>query len=220
MSANAIDLTTVANVKAWANPGGTSGDDQVIQDAITAFSAYVLHLTGRGNADGSIPAASPFNSVVSYDEFYDGNGNDTLPLRNWPIVTVTSVNDSGSAIPASTSISTPGYVIDQTKKFLVLRYGGTLYSAPYRYRGPAYSCRGWTLGTQNVEIAYTAGFAATPFDLEMMARKVVSLNYKRRQNIGQKSQQMMNGAGTISFGDWEMMPDDKRVIDYYTARVA
>ena len=219
MSVNPIDLTTVANVKAWAGVT-TAGDDQVIQDAITAFSLYVMHITGRGNADGSVPAASPFSGVVSYDEFYDGNGNDTLPLRNWPIVSVAAVIDTGVTIQASTSTTSPGYVIDQSKKFLVLRFGGNQYGYTRNLRGGLTSGKGWSLGTMNIEVQYSAGFAAIPFDLEMMARKVVSLNYKRRQRIDQKSQAMAQGAGTVSFYDWEMDESDKRVMIYYQARVA
>ena len=217
MSANAIDLTTVANVKSWAQVQ-TSGDDQTIQDAITAFSLFALHVTGRGNADGSVPAASPFNSVVSYDEFYDGNGNNELPLRNWPIASVTSVTDTGVAVQSSSSTTSPGFVIDQSKKFLVLR-GGTNAYRGFRGGWSNGKC-GWSLGTQNIEVAYTAGFAATPFDLEMLARKVVALNYKRRSWIGQKSQAMAQGAGTLSFNDWEMDAEDKRVLMFYQVRTA
>jgi hypothetical protein len=219
MAANAIDLTTLAAVKAWIQTTN-SGDDQIIQDAITGFSLYVLHQTSRGNADGSVPVASPFNSVVSYDEFYDGNGNNILPLNNWPIVAVSSVNDSGLALSPSNGLTGAGYVIDQSKKFLVLRCGGSAYpqrsgryGSPYNYRA------GWSLGTQNIEVKYTAGFAATPFDLEMMARQVVSRTYKSRQAIGQKTQAMAAGAGTIVW-NWDMSDQDKKVIQYYMARVA
>ena len=219
MATNAIDLTTVANVKAWAQIQ-TSGDDQIVQDAITAFSAYVLKLTARGPADGSIPATSPFVTPVSYDEVYDGNGNNELPLRNWPITAVALVNAGGIVIPASGDVSSPGYVIDQSKKFLVIRYGGVAYPYGRGARGPRYSYAGWPLGTQNVEVQYTAGFSGVPFDLEMLARKVCALNYRRRSSIGQKSQAMAAGAGTISFGDWEMDKEDMRTIDYYRSRVA
>lgn len=214
---NPIDLTTLGVVKSWAGVL-TPGDDVPIQDAITAFSAYVLHLTDRGPADGSIPAHSPFVEVVTYDELYDGNGNDTLPLRNWPIASITSVNDSGLIVQPSTSLQTPGWVVDQSKKFLVLRLGGSAYAG--LRRGTWARKTGWSLGTQNIEIVYTAGFAAIPFDLEMTARKVVSLNYKRRQRIDQKSQAMAQGAGTVSFYDWEMDAADKRTIDFYSRRVA
>jgi hypothetical protein len=222
MCANAIDLTTLAAVKAWAGVT-TSGDDQVIQDAITAFSLYAMHVTGRGSADGSVPTSSPFATPVSYDEFYDGNGNESLYLRNWPITAVTAVIDTGYTIPQSTSTVNPGWYIDQSHKYIGLRYGGTLYSQR-GYGGAGrrtgYGRVGFSLGQQNVEVQYTAGFSAVPFDLEMTARKVVALNYKRRQRIDQKSQAMAQGAGTVSFYDWEMDSADARTMNYYQARVA
>jgi hypothetical protein len=212
MPANAIDLATLANVKLWA--GVTSAtEDVTIQDAITAFSLHILRLTGRGTADGSVVAASPLTSIVPYDEFYDGNGNDRLPLRNWPINSVVSVNDSGRVITAATSLSGPGYVVDQSKKFIVLRgfYPRILQRGYYR--------AGFTLGTQNIEVSYTAGFAAVPYDLDMLTRKVVALNYKSRGWIGMKSQAMAAGAGTVSY-EWKIDPIDCATIEYYKRRVA
>ena len=221
---NAIDLTTLANVKSWVQLG-VAGDDQIIQDAITAFSAYVLRVTGRGPADGSIPAASPLNSVVAYDEFYDGSGTERQQVRNWPIVSVSSVNINGQVIQQSTSINTWGWVVDGDAKFISLRGGFAPNVATfqnYRFQGNRYGSRGpgFCVGNQNVEIVYSAGFAATPLDLEMVARKVVSLNYKRRTWIGQRSQQMANGAGTVSYNDWEMDNQDRQAILFYKRRVA
>lgn len=223
-STNPIDLTTLANVKAWAGVSGASLD-QELQDIITSFSLYALHVTGRANADGSVPTASPFIAPVDYDEFYDGNGNDKLPLHNWPINSVALVNDSGVIIKASSGITSPGYVVDQSKKFLVLRRGGTLYPQRVMYgRGGAWGGQfgrtGWNLGTQNIEVQYTAGFSGVPFDLEMVARKTCALNYKRTQWIGQRAQAMAAGAGTVSYNTWEMDMQDVRTLMYYIARVA
>jgi hypothetical protein len=220
MPANPIDLTLVANVQTWLGNQNafTGAEAQTVQDCITAFSLYALQLCGRGNADGSVPTTSPFVIPTVYDEFYDGNGNNELPLRNWPITAVAAVTDGGAKIQASASTTSPGYVVDQSKKFLVLRYGGSLYSQRGRYG--SYCGRGWSLGTQNIEVQYTAGFSGVPFDLEMVARKVVALNYKRRQSIGQKSEAMAAGAGTVTFGDWEMDKQDQKVLDYYKSRVA
>lgn len=221
MPANAIDLTNIANVKNWAGVL-TTNDDQIVQDIVTAFSGYVLQLTARGNSDGSVPTGSPFVTPQNYDEIYDGNGNDRLPLNNWPVTAITSVNDTGVPIPQSTSMNQPGWVIDQSHKFLVLRGGGfTNLTDPRRVAGRFFRGRvGFTLGTQNVEVVYSAGFAAVPQDLEMVARKVCGLNYKRRQWIGQRSQAMAAGAGTVSYTDWEMDAQDTEVIKYYMARTA
>ncbi len=226
MPVNAIDLTTNAAVKSWINLTGTN-EDTIIQDAITAFSAYVLRRTGRGPLDGTIPAKSPFVESVSYDDVYDGSGTLRQQIRNWPVTAVTSVTVNGITVPQSATPNNSGWVIDGDRRFISMRgignprgYGG--YSGYGGWgAGPRFSGGlGFSNGIQNVEIIYTAGFTGVPFDLEMAARKVVALNYKRRQWIGQKSQAMAAGAGTVSFEGWEMDTDCARTIDYYMARVA
>ncbi|HVI09586.1 MAG TPA: hypothetical protein VND65_14955 [Candidatus Binatia bacterium] len=225
---NPIDLTTLAAVKSWAGINGT-GDDQTIQDAITAFSGYALHVTGRGSADGSFPTASPFVAPVSYDEFYDGSGTLRQQIRNWPIVSVSSVTIDGQVIPQSTSINVWGWVVDQDKSFISLRGGFSPTVATfqnYRYQGGRYGYGagvqgpGFSAGTQNVEVVYSGGFSGVPFDLEMAARKVITLNYKRRGWIGQRSQAMAAGAGTVSYGQWEMDADARNTLLYYQRRTA
>jgi hypothetical protein len=220
---NPIDLTTLAAVKTWLGISGNT-DDSVIADVITSFSAYVLRMTGRGPADGTIPATSPFNTPVAYDEFYDGSGSMRQPVRNWPIVSVTKVNVNGQDIPASTNINVWGYVIDGDASFISLRGGYNPAVATfqnYRYqRDPYFSGPGFTAGTQNVEIAYSAGFAAVPFDLEMAARRTVSLTIKRKGWIGQRSQAMAAGAGTVTYDAWEMDPQSEKTLMYYRRRVA
>ena len=69
---------------------------------------------------------------------------------------------------------------------------------------------------QQVQISYTA--SGVPYDIELAARKMVAVNYKRRQWIDQRSQAMAQGAGTISFQSWEMPPEVKSVMDYYRRR--
>ena len=122
---NAIDLTTIANVKAWIITTNTS-DDQIIEDAITAFSLYVLRRTARGPLDGSVPAESPFVQPVSYDDFYDGSGTLRQPIRNWPIQSVAAVNVGGVAVPQSTSPQVQGWVVDGDKKFISMRATGPI----------------------------------------------------------------------------------------------
>ena len=229
---NPIDITTLAAVRLWAGikTGTVAPDeDQIIQDAITAFSAYVLHITGRGTADGSLPAASPFVYPVAYDEFYDGSGTMRQPIRNWPIISASVVNVDGQAIPQSTSINVWGWVIDQDRRFISLRGGYSPTVATfqnYRYQGGRYGYGagvqgpGFSAGIQNVEISYLAGFFGVPYDLEMAARKTVALNYKRRGWIGQRAQAMAAGAGTVSYDTWEMDKQSERDILYYQRRVA
>ncbi len=216
-----IDLTTLTNVANWIapyTPGQSVINDQDIQDAITAFSAYVLRLTGRGPADGSYPTQSPFVGPVSYSETYDGSGTQRQPIRNWPIVSVASVTVNGQTIPQSVNLNTAGWVVDGDAQFISLRGGfnptaATFQNYPYQ-RNYGYA-GGFCAGIQNVEVAYTAGFATVPMDLEMAARKTVALNYKRRSWIGQRTQALAQGAGTVTFGTWEMDTDAQRTIAAY-----
>lgn len=198
----------------------SGADDQTIQDCITAFSAYVLKQTGRGPSDGSIPTASPFVAPVAYNEWYDGSGSIRQFVRQWPIQSVSVLAIGPLSIPLSTAWNVPGFVIDEGKKSLSLRGGGGGYVGGIlrvgfwntTYNGCGY--RFWE-GPQNVNVQYTAGFSGVPEDLELMARKVVSLNYKRRGWIGQKSLSMANGAGTTTYGTWEMEAADVNTMQYY-----
>jgi hypothetical protein len=61
-------------------------------------------------------------------------------------------------------------------------------------------------------ISYTV--AGTPFDLQQMSTHVCALTYKQRNSIGQKSQAMAQGAGTISY-DWAIDEKDYAVIMNY-----
>jgi hypothetical protein len=208
-----------ANASVVLNFIASTNDDQQIQDCITAFSAYVLKLTGRGPMDGSMPTESPFVQPVAYDDFYDGSGTMRQQVRNWPITAVTSVTVNGIAIPQSTSVQVPGWVVDGDKKFITLRGGYSPNVATFQnYRNQGVGLGygpGFAYGPQNVEIVYTAGFSGVPDDLEMAARKVVALNYVRRGWIGQRSQAMAAGGGTVTYGTWEMDADCKETIMYY-----
>jgi hypothetical protein len=219
---NAIDLTTTLSVKSWAGlPILATDQDQTIQDAITAFSALVLRMTGRGPLDGTIPPTSPFITPVAYDDVLDGSGTMRQPIRNWPITAVSSVQVNGQTIPQSTSVNITGWVVDGDKRFISLRGGLNPTVATfqnYRYqRGYGNLGPGFSAGIQNVEIQYTAGFASLPYDLEMTARKVVARYYKRRGWIGLRQQAMAAGAGTVTYDGMEMAPDEYRTIMYYKA---
>ena len=169
--------------------------------------------------DGSLPAESPFVQPVAYDDFYDGSGTNRQPIRNWPIVSVASVNINGQAVPQSVNVNTNGWVVDGDKRFISIRGAVNPFVATfgnYRYQG--YGPRvgsGFVSGIQNVEIQYTAGFSGVPDDLEMAARKTVALNYVRRGWIGQRTQAMAAGGGTTTFGTWEMDTDVRNTIYYY-----
>lgn len=227
-----LDLTTSQAVQQWLISQSTwsSTELQMVQDAITAFSVYVLRMTGRGPMDGSVPAASSLNSQVEVSEVYDGNGAARLQIRQWPCVSVQSLQVNTYTVPASTSPLVQGFVIDGSGKFIAIRggYGNSsagllvnTFQSLWGWRGAGgfAGCGqpGFSEGIQNVQISYTGGFNGTPPDLEFAVRRTVAKNYKQRPFIGLKSETAPAGGGTTSY-DWSILAEDMETIMYYRRR--
>lgn len=199
MAANPIDLTTVAAVSSYLSLVTPGPADQIVQLLVTGASQYFLSRTGLAS----------LNSVGSFSDWYDGNGNQRLFLRNRPIVSVVAVRVSGRSIPLSTAYGQGGYLIHGDGKSLVIRSGGTTGVSWFS------SCPRFDLGVQNVFVQYTAGYAAVPFDVADKCAQLVAVNFKRRSWIDQTSQMIQQG-GTMTYRDWEVPPEVERVIQIYT----
>ncbi len=202
MTTAKLDLTTIGNLEAWLKTELTDDEKVTAQDCITAASIYWLAKTGREAVDG----VSPFVQPVTYDEWYDGPGNARLFVRNTPLRSVTSLQVNGVTVPESTAFGIRGYVIDNARKSLVIRSGG---STRQTYGGFAEGC-------QNVHLVSVCGFDRVPFDVVEKATIQVAVNFRRRQWIDQSSQAMANGAGTVSYRSWEIPPDVATVLDFYS----
>jgi len=223
-----IDLCTVGQVKSWLSANGAptlnAGDDNNIQSAITSWGAEFLRRTGNENSDGSIPPVSPFVAPVAYNETYDGTGTTEQFLRHFPCVSVQQAMINGVVIPGSTGYGALGWLIAPGGRSLILVPGGA-YGANAPIVSAFYFCWDftWTKGGQlnrmNVNIQYTAGYAATPADVTLLAIETVALTYRRRDYIDQASQSMAQGAGTTRYRDWELPPHSLKVIRGY-ARLA
>lgn len=100
----------------------------------------------------------------SYTERLNGNGKNVLFFLNYPVTAITSVTIDGVLIPARTVIGGAGYSFD----------ADCLYLDGYSF----------SVGRQNVVIVYTAGFAATPADLEQAAIQLIALRYRDKDRIG------------------------------------
>lgn len=165
MGANAIDLTTVAAVNSILEQAANT-DATEIQREITAYSQNILTRTGRGFLSG----------VRAYSERYNGNGSNDLPVRNYPVLAVTSLSVNGIAIPASPDYIQSGYVIDTEGSIANIAIIGGQGGGAYAAGDDRWGVRpgGWgsygnapplgqatfrfVQGVQNVAIAYLAGY--------------------------------------------------------------
>jgi hypothetical protein len=191
-------------------PQGTTGN------TIPTFNDAGGTTTDGGQVwqDDGVALASPFNRPVVFDEVYDGSGSDVLYLRNRPIRSIQSLVIGTLTIPQSTSFTTAGWVIRGDGKSVALRYGGGGSGASTSQFYPSRGRQNFWTGVQNVFITYTAGYTQTPADIQFMSTRVVALSYKQSKSIGQRSQAMAAGAGTVSF-DWKIDPKDWMTITQY-----
>lgn len=138
MVAGPNDLTTLTNALAWL---GCQSDDAFgsIQRIITAVSTMIQGHLGRTVAQ------------TAYTFTFDGRGRHRVMMPNWPIVSVQSLNivlgAAGTMNVPARSQGVPGYT----------------FSDKFIYMDPPYM---FERGQQNIQIAYTAGYATTPPDIE------------------------------------------------------
>jgi hypothetical protein len=213
MSASPLDLTTIAAVKSWLSQNGTASsqttDDANIQLCITGASVYWLYKLGLQDGDVTADTESPLVEPVSYTETYSGNGKQQLFLRKRPIQSVASLQIGNVVIPkcpvGPAGVNTAGWLVADDKKSLYIRSGAYGFTSVATFPGFGRWC--FAKGLQNIFVTYSAGFTSTPPDIELAAIQMVATNYSRKKWIDQKSQQMANGAGTITYRDWELQPE-------------
>lgn len=121
---------------------------------------------------------------AAYTENRDGPGGTRLMFANYPVTIVTSVSIDGTVIPPSTGPLVPGWVANSTSVQL---------RGSYRFSD----------GIQNCVVAYTAGYATTPAEVEQACIELVARRYKKdRVAIGVSSKQLAGETITFSEKDF------------------
>ena len=115
--------------------------------------------------------------LQAYTENRDGHGGTTMYFRDYPVQSVTSVVVNAQAISLAADITQPGYTFNELGVFL----------NGYRF----------TRGRNNVQLAYTAGYASIPFEIEEAVIETLAVRYRERDRIGQVSKAI--GGETVTF---------------------
>ena len=179
------DLTTLADVKAWLQTG---------QAALpTTDDALLARL---------VTAASQYiqtwinRQIASADylEIRDGTGGRKLQFASFPVSTVLSLTIDDQVVPLAPFITAAGY----------------------RYSPTQLSIRGYRFnrGAQNVVVAYTAGYSATPPEVAQACIELVSLRYRERTRIGEVSRSL-GGAETVAYAQKDMSDATKTLLQQY-----
>jgi hypothetical protein len=185
MSAAPDDLCALADLKSWL-PNQGNNDDTTLQSLISNGSAQILNFIGRPHILASV--------LGTLNETYDGNDSDRLLPHSFPIIAVSSVIVDGAPVQPATGPTTSGFVWD-TRRILL--------------RGFRFNC-----GVQNVQVAYTAGYASVPLDLKQAAIETFALAYRQRVHVGEKSNSM-GGQVTIAFDMSDVPPRALTVFNQY-----
>lgn len=97
-------LTTLAAVKDWLGLEGTDSSDAELTRLVVAASAWAYTYLNRG--------PFPAHDLV---ENVRGNGKDTMLLKEWPVISISSVGIQGSEVKPATEgqfgLMSNGYVI-------------------------------------------------------------------------------------------------------------
>ena len=128
-------LTTLNNVKAWLNVNTTT-DDLLLTRLINQISGATLNYLAR-----------PSITQQTYTELRDGVGNYRLVLRNWPVISITSLTVGSQTIPAATTLTSSGYTL--------ATWDGTSAGLPQEITLRGYQ---FSRGRGNIQIVYTAGY--------------------------------------------------------------
>src|SRR5271154_5333881 len=134
------DLATLADVKSWLGRSDTNSD-ALIGALITRASRSICSYLQR-------PLLLPH--IVC--DVQDGTGGNVLVLKEWPVVSISSVVVGGTPIPQATQ-QTPGWVLDA--------WSGTPPGRmqALRLRGHAFGGRmPGARNVANVAVTYQAGY--------------------------------------------------------------
>jgi len=158
MATSQYDLTNLVSVKAWVNSVQSTSDDAVLQWLITATSRQIIRELGR----------TPF---VSHNvETRDGNGNERIMFKKYPVSVVNAVNIRGaypgfipSLVPLAPNVIPPsdglsaGYMFDD--QFLTLVW----YAFP--------------IGKANIVLDYVSGLYDEVFEQTNINGSAYTVSY-------------------------------------------
>lgn len=148
-------LTTIDKVKEVLGET-TDKDDLRLTSCLTRASAIIEGATGR-----------TFASTVYTAEIYDGTGRPYLQLRNFPVITLSTVLEGGNALTIGTSYTSGTDIVMEAEIGRLHRLFSIFFGYPKYY-----------------SVTYTAGYAAIPEDIIEVAVQLTLLMLKEKERAG------------------------------------
>ncbi len=162
------DLTTLDNVKAWLPD----------MAQVTTSDALLARLITAASQAVCVYTGRAGFGLQDYGEVYDGAGRSSLTLRQWPAVQVDAVSFADGSAPSAFTLEPT--VAGGGAQRLTLGLGV------------------FPRGVSNVTVSYTAGYLATPPDVEQAVIELVGERFRARDRIG-LSAKTLGGQETTAF---------------------
>lgn len=144
----------------------------------------------------------------SFTEFYNGNGESELLLRNYPINSITSLyNDTEDRLfNSSTQIDVSSDVLIMKDKGIIRLWNNESI---------------FNVGTANIKITYNAGWtlSTVPYDLQLAVRKWVAKEYQKFDKLQHLVQSETIGENTRTYIAESMPSDVKQILSAYKQTV-
>jgi len=148
---------------------------ETVERWIADTDTYINTLAGRN-----------FESTL-YSEVIDYYGEETIPLQHSPLISITDV------LYTSSALGTSAYALSNTADSLT-DYNSYDNTGDLIIMNPAT----FTEGRKSIQVNYTAGYAVIPSDIQMLSTKMVAqrvLNSLINSNVNEG-----NDGGQISVG--------------------
>jgi len=188
-----IALITLADAKSYLKVAtGTTSEDAIISDLINEVSVWINSYCGRQFIQ------------TTYTEYYEGTGDSSLVLKQFPVQSVTSLyRDVTRQWTVDTAIDLVHDVqLDADTGLLVLWNHENSFGT-----GPGI-----------VKVVYSAGYpiGAVPYDLQLACRKMVAWKYFQdysQRRFGVKSEAMQDR--TVTYTEEALLADVEQILNLY-----
>lgn len=129
---------------------------------------------------------------ASYTEFFDGDGQREILMKNYPVTTLTSFEENTG------TLQTPVWTPKDATTYKLSPNIAKLFLTFYKTRG-----------FQNFKVVYTAGYATIPGDIKLATLKLAAGYYNTSKSDGVKREAV---AGDSIEYDTSEIPSDVLVI--------
>lgn len=166
----------------------------------------------------SVSAETYMNRKIlsrSYTEDQDGSGTDTMQLKQYPIVSISSVcADYDRLFPSSLNIALTDIVIYHEEGKIVRAPSGlNIYIDEETGKILKYST--FPRGKKNIRVVYSAGYATVPHDIKHVVLQEIVWHYENitKKKLGTMAVSAVGENTSVFIGD--LLPTTKMILSAY-----